>query len=580
MITKTIMINLNSIVEKLHGLGYNVIPIHIRGKEKKPLVKEWKKWQNIRQSLEDVKNLDWGSANAVAVMTGGPEIKLFCIDVDHSKRGASAEVKELWIKGFVEIFGLKRQKTPHGWHFYGILDNEFRSMTIPGLLEVKAKNSLVVVRGPGYEDIDLTPESLPKISAEKLNKAIETLRRLWRLKLPLDLIRELRTEGERSEADMKLFHRLLREGWDDNDIYTAWTLLSDRFITEVKERKHSDPRNYFDLSFKKARECYTSDSWEASLLESRPLIQVIENAEPIRWRVDCLIPESGFGILAGRPGATKSINALLMAHALSSGHKLWNAFDVNEPCKVLIIDSENSESVFKDRVEMFKLNPLNNIEVSRPRNFRLDHEEHLKKFKEKIEKEGYGLVIIDPVGSFLGNADENDNAAMGRIGYELKRIADETNSFILGIHHSRKESPYISNPLDQVRGASALVASADIVMLLMNNGRSKYLRVVKNRLGPPKALEITFEEDGDGVKVTAKEIEIENVLTAAERCAEHILERVKAAGRMKRQDILAMTPFSRSMIDRVLKKLVEDGQLIKEGQGIYVYPSSTLDDEG
>ncbi|MEM2189719.1 MAG: bifunctional DNA primase/polymerase, partial [Nitrososphaerota archaeon] len=209
---------------RLHGFGYNVVPT----RAKRPLVNSWKKWQDSRQSIGELESLSWDCADSIAVITGAPEKRLFCVDVDGDE--TPLEVKEIWIKGLAEIFGLRSQKTPRGFHYFGLLDGEMNSTNISGL--------------PGH---------LHVIPADKLNRAIEILRRLWRLNLPLDLLCELRTRGERSEADMKLFIKLLREGWNDDDIYMAWTLLSDRFITEVRERKHRDPHDYFNLTLEKAK---------------------------------------------------------------------------------------------------------------------------------------------------------------------------------------------------------------------------------------------------------------------------------------------------------------------------------------
>lgn len=79
------------------------------------------------------------------------------------------------------------------------------------------------------------------------------------------------------------------------------------------------------------------------------------------------------------------------------------------------------------------------------------------------------MVIIDPLRCFI-DADENDNAVMVKIIYGLKRVAEETNSFILTIHHTRKVSELISDPLDELRGSSAITAAADIVFLLKGDG--------------------------------------------------------------------------------------------------------------
>ena len=567
---------------RLHGFGYNVVPT----RAKRPLVNSWKKWQDSRQSIGELESLSWDCADSIAVITGAPEKRLFCIDIDGDE--TPLEVKEIWIKGLAEIFGLRSQKTPRGFHYFGLLDGEMNSTNISGLLELKARGSFVVVHGPGYEEIDLDPGHLHVIPADKLNRAIEILRRLWRLNLPLDLLCELRARGERSEADMKLFIKLLREGWNYDDIYMAWTLLSDRFITEVRERKHRDPHDYFNLTLEKAKRWLEEhcsgvsegDGREGDVidLDSRPLLQVVQNAEPVMWRIEGLIPVKGLGILAGRPGATKSIQALLLAHALASGHKAWDALEVKEKTRVLLIDGENHESIFRQRVEAFKLNPLEDIELSRPNNFRLDLDGHLEKLKEKIVSGGFGVVVIDPLRCFIGEADENDNAVMAKIVYNLKRLAEETNAFILLIHHTRKASELISDPLDELRGSSAITAAADLVFLLKGDGSRKILRTVKNRLGPPMAMELSFEEDGDKLAVKGRQIRLEDALNELEKCAEAVMKYLESVGRARRKEIIEAVPYSRRTIDRVLAKLVRDGAVTKEGHGTYSMVGSSLDD--
>lgn len=563
---------LREVALRLHGWGYNVLPV----RDKKPLVERWKLWQDTRQGVGDLEELPWDSASGVAVVMGGPEINLVCVDVDDDPE-TPLEIKRLWVKGLAEVFGLRCQRTRRGLHYYAIVDEALSSTEITGLLEVKARGCYVVVAGPGYESVDLDPNGLSKISSDKFVRALEVLRRLWALRLPRELIEELRREGQRSEADMRLFLRLLREGWGEEDIYTAWVLLSDRFFAEVRERKHQHPRDYFELTIEKARKWISEHGLQDDIFTSRPLMRVVESAEPVRWRIQGLIPESGLGVLAGRPGVTKSIQALLLAHALSSGHRAWDALDVAWRSRVLIIDGENPESVFRDRVAMFKLNPLNDIELSKPRNLDLNNERHLQLLKEKIVQGGFGVVVIDPFRAFLG-VDENDNAAISKILYGLKEIAEETKSFILLIHHTRKQGEVVGDPQDEIRGSSAIVAAADLVLLLKGEGSVKVLRTVKNRLGPPIALEISIEEaEGGGVTAKARQIRLEDAFSETEKCVRAILKYMESAGRAERKNIVMSVPYSRRTIDRVLAKLVADGFLVKEGRGVYAYPSSTLD---
>ena len=583
----TIQVEVAEIAKKLHQLGYNVIPFKIHGEEdrKHPLgLREWRQWQDRRQTLEEFNGLNWNLADGVGVVCCGPEIKLFCIDVDNDKEEASAEERELWLRGLIKIFGLKRQKTPHGFHYYGLLDSDLRSTEIPNLFELKGRGSLTIVCGQGYEEVDLDPERLPRVSAEKLSRAIEILRRLWKLwksKITSDLLRELRTEGQRSEADMKLFHLLLREGWSDDDIYTAWCLLSDRYFTEVLERKHRDPKEYFTLTLEKVKKSAPKPRDYDVLLEVKSLASIVETAEDPRWFINGIIPRRGLMILGGKAGSWKSTFTLFLAHKISCGGEVFDGLRVEERTRILWLDGENGEQFFKHRANLLGLNSLDGIGVITPARLRLDSEDHVEKLRELISRGSYGLVIVDPLSAFLGDVDENDAVEMANIMYRVRQIAYETNCLILVIDHARKLTKYSFDLLDQLRGSSSKVNAADVVALMLGDKDTRTLRFIKNRFGPPTAFQLRFEENGNGIKITGRQVDISLALSTMESCREAIEVFLRdVGGEAERAEIVSALEemgFREGTVDKVLKKMVESGILVRPRKGLYRLPQRSLD---
>lgn len=233
--------------KQLYLKGFNIVPFSTA---KKPLVDSWKQWQSRRQTVEEFNNMPEGPLTAVVCCPGFEGPRLITIDIDYDT--VSSEEVETWLRNFLAIFQGLRQKTPHGEHHYFLVDRVIRSMNIPGLFELKAFGSLVIVEGPGYESVDVA--EAPKIEGERLDaflRALETLRKLRQIIDDHGLLHELRRKGERSEADLRLMIKLLKHGWGEEDIRRAWALLSAKAPDETL-RRNAD--HYFAITYKKALE--------------------------------------------------------------------------------------------------------------------------------------------------------------------------------------------------------------------------------------------------------------------------------------------------------------------------------------
>lgn len=149
--------------------------------------------------------------------------------------------------------------------------------------------------------------------------------------------------------------------------------------------------------------------------------------------------------------------------------------------------------------------------------------------RANIIRHNIGLLILDPFAD-IHDAPESDNDAIKRVMGVFTTLAKETNAAIIIATHTRKlpnaSSDGHAGNAESVRGASAMVAKARVVLTLMpmspkeakhyavdpqNQGRYMRVDTAKNNLGPTergaKPLWLKWESvplpNGDKVGVLA-----------------------------------------------------------------------------
>jgi len=176
-------------------------------------------------------------------------------------------------------------------------------------------------------------------------------------------------------------------------------------------------------------------------LEIVPLRRLIEEAKPIDYLCRPLIPKRALVLLAGKAGIGKSFICLHVAHAIASASKVFDHFDVVESSRVLLIDEENSPSIYKERIKAMGLNPPDNIDCLSFSGFKLDNPEHLKFIEFAVKSEGYGLIVLDNWTKLVAKVDENNAVEVSKVLSALRRMAYELDCAFILVHHLRKSPP-------------------------------------------------------------------------------------------------------------------------------------------
>ncbi len=242
-----------------------------------------------------------------------------------------------------------------------------------------------------------------------------------------------------------------------------------------------------------------------------------EQIKPYKWRIKDTLPEQGSGLFGGQSGAGKSTAATDLAVALATGSDFLGR-KVREPCGTVYFAAEGGSGI---PVRVTASIRHRGVTESIPFYYKTEVDNLMKpdevakliadikmidaSFKEKFGVP-VGLVIVDTVGAAFHMRDENDNAEVAGVCRTLNKIASETKTVALGVHHFGK------NAESSFRGASYWRGGVDIGFAVLadreelaGESRNRRISMNKNRDGPEgpigsfdlKFIELGVDDYGD-----------------------------------------------------------------------------------
>lgn len=187
-------------------------------------------------------------------------------------------------------------------------------------------------------------------------------------------------------------------------------------------------------------------------------------APPLAWLVPGLVPARGVTLMVSPPNAGKTLLALdYAAQAAAVGRK------------VLFIEEEGSLRGLQERVRRAVaaaglLNgKANLLEIDWHPQFSLMDASKRQYLVALMEAKKAELVVLDSLAAVSPGSDENDPADMGLVSETLHWIHAETDSAVLALHHTTKETwkPGQTPNLASARGHGALMGRVDSALALV-----------------------------------------------------------------------------------------------------------------
>lgn len=217
-------------------------------------------------------------------------------------------------------------------------------------------------------------------------------------------------------------------------------------------------------------------------------------AEEVQWLWKTFIPIGEFTIIEGIEGLGKSWTCCAIACAVADGKRLpFHEGEPIAPGNVLMLSAEDSLShTVKPRLLLMKAN-LNHI-------FAIDDMFSFSDFKDFIKFEAIvaeyepRLIIIDPMFSYTGGKDLNQESASRPIARKLIEIAQKYQCAIIGVRHIGKSK---GNGDARAAGLGSIAwrASARSVLLVGKDEESDEIAILqtKSNLAEKSKIVVGFE---------------------------------------------------------------------------------------
>ncbi|MEX2210015.1 MAG: AAA family ATPase [Patescibacteria group bacterium] len=307
---------------------------------------------------------------------------------------------------------------------------------------------------------------------------------------------------------------------------------------------------------------------------------------PVEWVVESLIPATGITALSGAPASYKTWLVLQAALSVASGSQLCSKFATDQT-GVLIVDEESGPPLLKKRLTALSADSELPIYFRSYQNFSLS----VKKVEELLElcKEfEIGLVIFDSLVRIHGE-DENDAGKMAGVAKLLSQFK-AAGIAVLFTHHNRKQGPGRSNPAQDMRGSSDILAAVDCHLAIRK--KDDYLIIHQTKLRhQPEAKPFRLDIVTDGQLVSLEFAgEVDEAISSrneAKKCIpdligeqddplyqQELFEKVRAS------DVSA----SDKLLREVVKDLVKSGEIIeRRGEKkklFYSLPRKSADQKG
>ncbi len=211
----------------------------------------------------------------------------------------------------------------------------------------------------------------------------------------------------------------------------------------------------------------------------RTLHDAYAEREPTQYVVSQLLALPSLNIVYGAPGCLKSMLLADLATCVAGNHNWLEPLPELEHTvtfptlqkPVLWIDFDNGTRRTDDRFGA--LARARNLQPHIPLYYAsmpcpwLDasNAAEVEQLRWRIQALDAALVIIDNLGTVCGDADENSSAMIKVLG-NFRRLAEETNSAVVIIHHQRKTSGFNSRAGESLRGHSSIEAALDLALLV------------------------------------------------------------------------------------------------------------------
>jgi len=211
---------------------------------------------------------------------------------------------------------------------------------------------------------------------------------------------------------------------------------------------------------------------EAKKVELPPIINardlISKNPQQPPQLIKGLLHQGSKMVLGGGSKSYKTWSLLDLGMSVSCGQPWWG-FDTNK-AKVLYINLELPDWSFKERIDDIttarpELHKLDNFDVWNLRGHSASFMQLRPAIVDQV-KQGYGLIIIDPIYKVYGGRDENSAGEMGELLNEIEALAVKSGAAVVFGAHFSKGNQAMKESIDRMSGSGVFARDPDTILIM------------------------------------------------------------------------------------------------------------------
>ena len=284
-------------------------------------------------------------------------------------------------------------------------------------------------------------------------------------------------------------------------------------------------------------------------------------------------------LLSGTSKSNKSWSLLDLAMSVASGQEWWG--HRCEMAKVAYLNFELQRWAITERIDALLcrrpecLSGVNdNLVLWNLRGKNADLTLLRPRLEAELERQQFGMVILDPAYKLLGNRDENANGEIADLMNEFEALAHRSGAALVIAHHFAKGDSSAKSSIDRMSGAGAWARDPDSLITLTPHEEDNCFTVSMTLRHLPRVPEFVLTWDYPVMRPAPdlnpealRRPQSKNKVSTTKKFMEDYITETPTS----RATIVAMAAernISSATTDRYLRKLSESG-LIASGGGLY-----------
>jgi len=376
-----------------------------------------------------------------------------------------------------------------------------------------------------------------------------------------------RRDCENIKELIRLLPLWIASGISESQLYAAFMTWNGEENPKVNPTTHAflvdkawsnRKKTPYQNAIKTGAETPPSEKEKSTQYSGMPLIKLSdllkEPDELVSWLVEGLLPAGGFSVIAAKPKVGKSTIVRELVLAISRGETF-----LDKPVSkgsVVYYALEEKKSEVKRHFQDMGADGNEEIYIytgGTP----VDAIQQIKKVVEDIKPV---LIAIDPLFKLTKIKDGNSYAEVTQALEPLLRLARDTGTHVLCVHHTNKGQ---AQGGDAVLGSTAIFSSVDTLLIMKRHEDYRTILTIQRYGEDLPETTLHFNKDSRTIKI-GKPKQEEDI----DSLKEAIINFLSSQSEPVIKSVIMEGVEGRDVNKRkALAKLIEDRKVFREGEG-------------